>query len=294
MMRFHRDHRSGLLLPERPHLGLFNVISGGQAASYPQAISPISGVSTWTVPTPTITGGAAPTPLFYDGFESGDESHTENGYSWQVHSGVAEHANDMEDGASPYAGNYSWRFRQGSAQVNRRIAIGGPALTEWWFDYRIRIPSNYLHDCTSSPYNNKWTEFYYLPDRTELLIWSEMEPNNAGDGGSEQDVIWESSGHTTITQNGIVVPDDRGEWHRWRYHLKLTTIDSDTVGIWYQVWKDDTELYNNPNIVEPGVPSFAHNVGAFQIMGWNNCNFTGGTMTWYVDEVRLYDTDPGW
>jgi hypothetical protein len=259
----------------------------GQVATprYDRILAPAAGsyVQTGQAATLTKSGGAV-TPLFYDGFESGDDSHTENGYSWQATSGVAEHRDNMEDGASPFSGNYSWRFRQDSQQRNRLIAIGGPALTEWWFDYRIRIPSNYNHSCSGGQ-NNKWTEFFYLPDREELLIWSEMWRNSAEDGGSRQTVIWESSSHTTITQNGIVVPGERGEWHRWRYHLKLTTIDSDTVGIWYQAWKDDTELYNNPNIVEPGVPSFAHNVGAFQIMGWNNCNFTGGTMTWYVDNA---------
>jgi hypothetical protein len=252
----------------------------------------------------TVRSAPSGTPVFFDGFESGDFSHSENGYRWSgATTGFVDGA--IEDGAPVYAGNWAARFRQDNVQRNRMLSLqaGSEAqyLTELWFEYRIRIPgagapagedAPYDHSCSGGQ-NNKWTEFFYLPDREELLIWSEMWRNSARDGGSKQSVIWESSSHTTITQNGIVVPDERGEWHRWRYHLKLTTIDSDTVGIWYQVWKDNTELYNNPNIVEPGVPSFAHNIGVFQIMGWNNCNFPE-RITWYVDEVRLYATDPGW
>jgi hypothetical protein len=252
----------------------------------------------------TDSTGSTVTALFYDGFESGDFTHSENGYSWSGPSGSVD--NSSSDGAPVYAGSHAARFRQGVTQENRKLPLQADSsaqyLTEFWFDYRIRIPGTgapvgedapYNHTCSTKSQNNKWTEFFYAPNRAELLIWSEMWRNNAQDGGSRQTVIWEGSGHDTITQNGIVVPSERGEWHRWRYHLKLTTIDSNTFGLWYEVWKDDTQIYNNSTIEYEGSLSSAHNIGVFQIMGWNNCNFLE-RVTWYVDEVYLYDQDPGW
>ncbi len=237
-----------------------------------------------------------PSPVFYDGFESGDHSHSENGYSWSNVSGSPD--SKSGDGAPVFAGDWASRFRQDSSQRNRMIQLKAktPAeyLTEFWFEYQIRIPDNYDHACSERSWNNKWTEFFAKNARNKLIIWSEMWKNSARDGGSRQTAIWTTESHKTITDNGITLAD-RGEYHRWRYYLKITTLAETSIQVHYKIWKDDTKLFDRDDIVidKDSMTSEFHNIGVFQIMGWNNCQFPE-QITWYVDEVMLYATDPGW
>ena len=224
------------------------------------------------------------TPLFYDGFESGDNSHQENGYSWVFAHGRPD--NVQLHGAEAFDGSWAHRFRQGDQQVNRYITVGGPALTESWFEYWIRIPDNYVHPASG---NNKWAEFFHV--REDLAVITEMWPS--GSGSSRQTYYSNMLPQETVSSPAIVVPEDQGTWQLFRYYVGLETIDEGSARLHFKLWRGNELVFDNEASWIATGPESSHRISHWQIMGWNNAEFSE-LMTWYVDEVRLYDQDPGW
>jgi uncharacterized protein YjdB len=243
--------------------------------------------------------GSPPPPpegvLFHDGFESGDYSHTENGYGWAEASGAPDQSGGMEDSATPFEGSWSGRFRQNTSAENRLMAVGGPALDEYWFEYRIRVPTNYDHVDSPSSDNNKWAEFFLESNRGATLVWSETERNSAGDGGSRWRINWGADvnfSHTTATDNGIVLPGDAGGWMRVRYHIRIQNKGSGNANAYIQIWKNNSKIFDGTSDTWSWQgESMVHDI--WQIMGYNNGEFSE-PITWYVDDVRLYGQNPGW
>jgi uncharacterized protein YjdB len=249
-------------------------------------------------------GSGSAQPLFYDGFESGDYSHSQNGYSWHATAGSPDAVND---GAPVLKGNWAARFRQTTSQQNRLLRLRGPELTEFWFEYWIRVPgpadapdgegNEYQHICTGSGNNNKWTEFF-SKDRQDLLLAPNTRPNSAGDGGSRIELNTErtessftSYGLGTMYNDWIRVPQERSEWVRMGYRVRLGTPGR--VDGLFELYKNGVKVFSNGNMDINGWTDAQNHIAHWQIMGWNNCEFPE-RITWYVDEVRLYDHDPGW
>jgi hypothetical protein len=234
-------------------------------------------------------------PLFSDGFETGDYSHVENSYDWNATAGTPDQAGSMSDGASPHEGSWAGRFRQTTSAENRLLEVGGPSLSEYWWEYYIRVPTNYDHIDSPSSDNNKWAEFFLGANRGATLVWSETERNSAQDGGSRWRINWgadENFSHTTATDNGIVLPDDLGVYMRVRYHIRIQDQGSGNANAYIQIWKNDTKIFDGTSDTWPWQgEAMVHN--RWQVMGFNNGEFAE-VITWYVDSVKLYDTDPGW
>jgi hypothetical protein len=229
--------------------------------------------------------------LFSDGFESGDHSHTENGYAWTETSGKPDHRDAMSDGAEPYEGDYASRFRQDSTERNRLIRLAGPALKEFWFEHRNRIPSNYLHECGSGSTNNKWMEAFPTGARDKLIAVSQMWSND--EGGSAQSFEANAvEAMRPILHGDAISLADRGKYLWFGYHVKIEDIDSALARVTCELYREDGLRGQSVRelTVDPAVREFSE----FQVMGWNNCGFSGGTMTWYVDAVRLHGTRPSW
>ncbi len=200
------------------------------------------------------------------------------------------------DGAPVHTGDWASRFRQNSSQLNRKLWLQAGSSAEWlqefWFEYQIRIPDNYDHTC-GSPTNNKWAEFFYTPNRDGLLIAPGTRRNVANDGGARLKVavnFWRSFGERRVTDSWITL-SDRGSYVRNRYYVKLGTPGLEDGHL--KIWKNDTQVYDNDAMHFNGTTEANNWIGVFQIMGWNNCEFPE-QITWYVDEVMLYATDPGW
>jgi hypothetical protein len=250
-----------------------------------------------TPPPPSGNG----TPVFYDGFESGNNSKSQNGYRWNETSGSPDHR--VADGAPVAYGDYAHRFRQGNTSENRLIRIQGPGLTELWFEYWIRIPDNYSHTGTGSV-NNKWVELFndkrHEGDTGNMLVALQTRPNAANDGGSR--LRYTASGgkgtggltsEVTVTDDWITLAD-RGQWVRYGYRLRLSSAPNVNDGV-FEAWKNGRMVGSLTNLpiysIDAG--NYLHEIINFQIMGWNNGTFSE-TMTWYVDEVKLYNQNPGW
>lgn len=86
--------------------------------------------------------------------------------------------------------------------------------------------------------------------------------------------------------NPIIAWD--GNWHRLRFHVKMSSAPTATNGIW-RVWWDDTLVFDEEN-VPTGSPSLAYfrniTLGA-------NADPTGsGVRDW--GRIRMFTVDPGW
>jgi hypothetical protein len=252
-------------------------------------------------------------PAFYDGFESGDLSHEENGFRWGSVAGQPWHRDHEQNPDSPqnnvgidapvYRGDWALHIRMvKDRQQNQYAQLRGPKLQEFWFEYRIRIPvadpnlnlkGTYDHTPRDGPHNNKWVEFF--SSRPDLLVWSEMFPNNAEDGGSRLTFnatgTHTSGSHSTATQQGVVVPNDLGRWVRFRYHVRLTTLDANTVETFYEIWRDGSYLGSDTREIPTSEEN--HWIDRFQILGWNNHEWPE-LIRWFIDEVRIYTQNPGW
>ena len=240
------------------------------------------------------TGGSA-TPVFYDGFESGDNSKEMNGYRWVSTWGTPESASG--DGAPVLEGEWSHRFRQlndcGNSR-NTHIRIEGESpdqhLDEFWFEYAIRIPDNYAHTCQG---NNKWAEFFHPDSRGTTLVAPNTRRNDARDGGSRLVT------YTQITDNSqslsgsdaFVTTSDRGNWVRYRFYARRGTIGNADGAL--VIWKNGVKMYESQSLDISSPTEALNSFGAWQIMGWDNSGWPE-TITWYVDEVRLYADNPGW
>ena len=129
------------------------------------------------------SGTGAP-PLFADGFESGDLSHTENGVEWCCNS-----VRVSDERAR--SGRYSLRFAFGpdapgeDSWAEQRVALGRP-MTEVWVSYALYVPPNYAHR-SDSPSNNKFFALYHGPDFMSGSApgWKQITMHIAAESGPE-------------------------------------------------------------------------------------------------------------
>jgi uncharacterized protein YjdB len=249
------------------------------------------------------SGSSGVTPLFYDGFESGDHAHSENGYSWGSTSGSPDH---IGDGAPVREGEWASRFRQLAScgnSTNRMLQLRADSrdqyLDEFWFEYWIWIPgpgapdgedNEYDHSCDG---NNKWAEFFHKEDRGSTLVAPNTLPNSSGDGGSSLRTFVQITGNNQALSGGddFVATSDRGKWVRYRYHLSRGTVGQSDGKL--VIWKNDEKVYENLSADISSPSEDLNSFGVWQIMGWDNSGWPE-RITWYVDEVRLYDRNPGW
>jgi uncharacterized protein YjdB len=251
----------------------------------------------------TVTTQAPPPPppqgvLFSDGFETGDFSHTQNGYSWGQVSGSPD--SKSVDGAPVLSGDWASRFRQTSAcntGQNRYIQLqantSAQFLTEFWFEYSIRIPDNYDHSCPGVSTNNKWAEFFNKLDRDATGIFPLTRKNAAEDGGSRLTVAvnsWRGTGEQSATDSWITLAD-RGSYVRYRYYVRLGTIGQNNGAM--KIWKNNTLVFESTSMNISGSQAQYHSIGVWQIMGYDNSGWPAA-ITWFVDDVALYGSNPGW
>ena len=248
---------------------------------------------------------------FSDGFESGDRSHSENGFSWAVGDGMV--AKDYA-----HSGQYSMRFAYPArdpakdADVEQRFSIAADASsapTAIWMEYWVRVPENiqaYLarasaeHDLGKT-YNNKL-----------FSLWSEMYDNSLGD--AETTVEWTAAGGFSrievrpsvlagadshaglrpeqptyyVDRAPIFRAEDAGKWVRVRIYTKARCRDEVNL----RIWMDDrvvAEVRGFDSTKADGLDYFRRGY----LFGWANSGFDEPT-TFYVDDFRVYTSNPGW
>ena len=271
------------------------VSSGGASI----AVAPAAANLTLTGYTPVVL------PWFLDGFETGDKSHSTNGFRWGVGTAVVS-------SSVAYRGTHALRFAYPASTAgqdssrDQRFTLAedaAHALTAVWIEFWLRVPLNiddYLTRAQSEhssgrAYNNELCSF-----------WSET-----GDSTSaETSLDWAASSDFTeiyiqpvtlagtATNNGqtptlsasapIFRSEDAGSWVRMRIYIKARCQNEVNL----RVWQDDrlvAEVRNFNTTLSGGLGYFRSGY----LFGWSNSGFSAAT-DFYVDEVKVITAEPGW
>jgi hypothetical protein len=251
---------------------------------------------------------SAPTPFFSDNFDTGVKTNA-NGFTW--------------DGAMPvgsgqaFSGQYALQFTFGpdapqeDSFSEERFNLGR-YLSEYWVDYMLFVPANFLHRIESGfPGNNKffmtWRDTYSDTDGGTWRIgyefnqpWPTSESasllrpmSSRWDLNSWTDHLLDHPdiGKAFIAGAGPVQP---GQWTRIRLQFRAASSRADADGI-MRMWVNDAlfaemttgkfhNFYDTPAdaVLRKGY-----------FLGWSNSGYAEET-TFFIDDVKFYDRDPGW
>jgi hypothetical protein len=255
--------------------------------------------------------------LFYDSFESGDMSATnEDGFRWAGNNRTsivtAEAAvwnngprdNPISEGQdwTPFHGEHSLRFRYAAleAQSEQRFSLGG-AYPEVWIRYWIRIPHNFIHENpTGSSANNKWfalwMDGYSQHGEGPTIVWN-FWPESDGSSEFTFSFSQEAGGlrsHHGSYNHFIRYPDDQGRWMQVVLYAKMSTDGTSNDGetrIWRR-WEGEEEFTLISESVERGFVAPENGPQGWAegyIMGWSNSGYAEDT-EFLLDEFTVSTT----
>lgn len=237
--------------------------------------------------------------VFYDSFESGDKSKTNDyGFNWLngrnpsvITSRPSEHVNSTIQGKHSLA----FKYHAGSDMSEQRFQLGR-SYQEIWFRYWVRVPTNFKHG-TASPSNNKF-----------LALWMDKY-SYKGEGGSAYWSFWRksaevstitlalnegnrsSSGRQRQSKRFIKVPEDRGRWMQVVFHVKASSSEGSSDGYlsFWRRWKDEREFtqFHEVTGVELATPDTIPNGwNKGYLMGWANAPYSSDTV-WLIDDFEV-------
>ena len=252
-----------------------------------------------------VDQNVAVTPVFSDGFESGDLKAASGG-SWYNRTN-AEVSKEMAR-----TGSHSLRFRyrghatkDSTAEIRARVT---KAAAEIWLEWYLLVPQNYAHRSTPAPANNK----FWIVGYDDKLHGGWQEPGgwtarmelNPGQGSvvSKSRFVYGNETSKASSENAagtgpkvkqceVIDGADRGSWVRFGVHFKVASSISASDGEMH-FYKNGKLLLSNEGFPWGGV-SETTPVDCFELLGWSNSGFASDTV-FYVDDVKLYTTDPGW
>lgn len=257
--------------------------------------------------------GVSVSPYFTDDFASGSRTNA-NGVVW---GGGGSQTSVSTDAA--YNDTYSLKMVfPATAEETQQIAVTaeqrmylGQSLTEFWMEYYLYVPSNYTHrDLTALADNNKFFAVYSSAstggdasqnnDRWRGVI--ETLPGTGGKSTvrtatsrSDSMAVLDEAGNNTADFFGGTGPITLGAWNRVRHWIKMASGRLVGDGRWV-MWINDTTFVNvtvgdfwNFSELEPTPTVVTH----CYILGAANSGFSAQT-TFFVDAIKLYNTNPGW
>jgi hypothetical protein len=233
--------------------------------------------------------------LFSDGFETGDGSHTENGFVWKEPGGRVSVTKE-----NPHTGDYSMRFIFGPnawgeddwAEIRFDM---GAIYGELWIEYYLFVPENYEHRLDGAAHNKflaLWgSKQYSAEDQLQLFI-STWPTNDAGWLSQAFIAAWADEDDVVAPHEyfNFIGDSHRGSWIRIRYHINpashATAKDGDI-----EMWRDDTKILSYNSV--PWYHSVENGFRKGYLMGWSNSGFTEETKI-YIDDFKVYVQDPEW
>jgi len=250
-------------------------------------------------PPPTSTA----TPFFFDDFETGAR-RSDNGFTWATTGNRVSVSNERS-----FSGSFALRFRFGpdtlgqDSSAEQRFNMGR-YLAEYWVDYMLFIPSNFVHRA-DSPSNNKffmtWRDTYSDAAGGTWRIGYEYSGTSSTlrPMSSRWDLnSWTSSGLNHPQQGvpliGGVGPLRVGQWNRVRLQFRAASSRTDSDGV-MRMWINEqlfAELTTGRfhNFYATPADALLRN-GYF--LGWANSGFSAETI-FFIDDVRFFDANPGW
>jgi uncharacterized protein YjdB len=266
-------------------LGLVKGVGGGTAEIQASAAG-LTGAGTITVWV---------SALFSDGFETGDRSHTENGFKWYGGGGRVYVSSD-----NPRTGDYSLEFVFGpnppGGQDWSEIRFDmGAIREEFWMEYYLYVPENYEHR-RDNTYHNKflalWGSRGYDEGNQLFLFINTWPARDAGWISGAYVAAWADDDQVSAYNDlfNFIGDAHRGTWIRVRYHVRPATTATAKDGI-VEMWRDDTQLmsYHSVPFFHPVENGFRNGY----LMGWSSSGFTEETHI-FIDDFKVSLYDPGW
>lgn len=260
--------------------------------------------SGWTHPKWSGEGASA---VFSDGFESGDLTHSENGYSWvgfapDDDGGRAGVVQNEQTHAGSYSAVIEFPAQSDGADASPQGNLSMPEMKEIWVEYWLYVPSNYNHRAQSGPTNNKFFGLWRSGARSDVHMIPETEKVNVvtePDTDQEESYLdWVKSdpddpGHEIIL-DPFITTQDHGSWIQCRWHVRLGDMDTDNGVL--EFWKNGSLAFSRNDLVHfyTDTGDAANNVMShMRLMGWANSGYDEVT-SFYFDDIAIYESDPGW
>jgi len=236
-------------------------------------------------PPPSSGSGKA---FFEDSFENG-RLNDANGFRW---------ADSRYVDVVEIDGRRALRFRYGPVEPNgnshmwaeQRFNLPGP-MKEVWVEYYIRYPSDFQHG-PNSPNNDK---FFRLWGGGQSAYSGNI--NKVGMSTRPRSIRFEYTEYGKTGTGHFNAPaavpweDDLGRWIQVRMHYKHPSAPGSADGR-MRLWKDGKLLVDFRN-VNQAWNSSAPFWDSGYFMGYDNSRLSREFHI-YIDDVKFFDTDPGW
>lgn len=243
--------------------------------------------------------------IFNDGFEYGNFTKTQNGFTWNL---GAAYQDPTVETTQPKDGTYSAEFAYPGDGVGnpdspdswKELEFSlGAQYSEIWIKYDIFIPSNYVHR-TGGAENNKLMYLYNAATTAGSTCYFGFESWPDGSGSyvplhlkyDGTDYGHDHPGNNYFGQTSdpfpfVVTASDLNKWMTLVFHLKYSTsaVASDGVA---EVWKNGTKEMEYLTLDNYSTTNNYFDRG--YILGWANSGFANDT-TLYVDNFVVSTTN---
>ena len=202
-------------------------------------------------------------------------------------------------------------LQSGNGQINFSL---GRSCNPLWFEWRVHIPSNYVHRNNYSPPstpmsdNNKFWIFWATSysNGYQQVGLETVTDGTTGTGTSNGKsytrplMRYSTNGSYTDIPGGGTAFIGTGEemipgtWNTVRGYFKKETTQGAGDGEW-KYWINGTILHSftGLNMGATDSAKFADNVNYGYLLGAANSGFTDETL-FHTQWIKFYDTDPGW
>ncbi|MEX0604300.1 MAG: hypothetical protein WD623_11305 [Marinobacter sp.] len=255
-------------------------------------------------------------PIFFDSFESGDTSATNNnGFTWDknnrtsvVKTKVVEYNDTAQD--TVFTSNRNWKsnnaehslsflYESNESWTEQRFKIGKP-YSEIWMGFWLRVPTNFTHPKTPNAGDNQKLFFLWMDGYSTKGEGSSvgMEFRGNGRGGSYfYGKISPGGNRGAGIDKGIAsfieVPKHRGKWMHLVVHVTSESFVGAKDGLMevWRKWEGTSEyvktqdLKNQPIRLSSRVNGFANGY----LMGWANAVYPVDT-EFLIDDFELSTT----
>ena len=258
----------------------------------------VSEYSSTVADTTEASGGVS--PLFEDGFETYADyavitGEGANGFVWGQQNHGSPNSVNPRTGSKSYAFRYN---KSGEAQPEWSEVYFdlGANYTEVWMEYYLHIQSDFEH-----PAGAGWFKYFFIygsngypgnPGTPDHIVFISALPSTSPH--LEYCSTYYSDGDQVIhhVENDWLHEDDLDTWVKLQIHLKASgnAVDTDAL---IEVYK------NGAKIIDINTFNYYHATdngwrGGY-LMGWHDgADLHTGQVDYYLDDFKVYTSDPGW